>query len=195
MTIYQRKSVDYRKIYRRAYGEIPKDESGRTYDIHHIDGDHTNNHPSNLRAVSIEEHYRIHAERNEWGACHLIALRMKESPELLAEAARKSALSDLDRCRKNLEKALDAVRGKKRPEHSVLIKELWKSGHFDHIIKRGSEHARYNVPHNDESKKKMRTARSKQPLICCIKCHKGSQIHPGIASCHYHNHHRKCYSE
>ena len=35
----------YRKIYEQHHGPIPIDESGRTYDIHHIDGNHFNNDP------------------------------------------------------------------------------------------------------------------------------------------------------
>lgn len=58
MTIYS--STNYRKIYEQHYGPIPKDSDGRTYEIHHIDGDHSNNDPSNLKCVSIQEHYDIH---------------------------------------------------------------------------------------------------------------------------------------
>lgn len=67
----------YRKIYVTNFGPIPLDEDGRTYDIHHIDGNHSNNTPSNLRAVSIQEHYNIHAMQEDWAACMLIGRRMK----------------------------------------------------------------------------------------------------------------------
>ena len=50
----------YRKIYENHYGEIPIDENGRIFEIHHIDGDHDNNHYTNLMAVTIHEHYDIH---------------------------------------------------------------------------------------------------------------------------------------
>ena len=52
--------VNYRKIYEDHYGQIPLDEEGRSYDIHHIDGNHNNNDISNLKAVTIQEHYDIH---------------------------------------------------------------------------------------------------------------------------------------
>lgn len=72
--------MNYRKIYEKYYGSIPR-EDGRTYEIHHIDGDHTNNHPLNLKAVSIQEHYDIHYGQGDWAACLMISARMKLSPE------------------------------------------------------------------------------------------------------------------
>jgi hypothetical protein len=70
----------YRKIYEMNYGPIPKDKHGRTYEIHHIDGDHNNNNISNLKCVSIEEHYAIHYAQGDWAACLLISDRMNVSP-------------------------------------------------------------------------------------------------------------------
>jgi len=68
--------INYRRIYTAHYGPIPIDEEGRKYDIHHIDGDHTNNDPSNLKAVTIQEHYDIHYSQGDWSACQLIGLRL-----------------------------------------------------------------------------------------------------------------------
>jgi len=50
----------YRTIYEQYFGKIPKDSQGRSYEIHHLDGNHENNDISNLRCVSIQEHYDIH---------------------------------------------------------------------------------------------------------------------------------------
>jgi hypothetical protein len=83
----------YRKIYENHYGSIPKDETGRTYEIHHIDGNHSNNNPANLKCVSIQEHYDIHYSQGDWAACLLISLAMNISPEEKSELSRKSALS------------------------------------------------------------------------------------------------------
>ena len=44
--------TNYRKIYERHYGPIPKDSDGRTYEIHHVDGNHSNNKIENLRLAS-----------------------------------------------------------------------------------------------------------------------------------------------
>lgn len=72
---------DYRKIYKEHFGEIPKDSLGRSYDIHHIDGNYNNNDISNLIAVSIEEHYKIHKEQGDWGAAWSVAKRLNISAE------------------------------------------------------------------------------------------------------------------
>ena len=51
-------NVDYRKICREHYGYTKKEMIGM--DVHHIDGDRTNNHPSNLKLISMEEHAKLH---------------------------------------------------------------------------------------------------------------------------------------
>ena len=77
----------YRKIYENHYGFIPKDNEGRSYDIHHLDGNHSNNNPVNLKAITIQEHYDIHRKQQDWGACLLLAKRMKITPEERSEIA------------------------------------------------------------------------------------------------------------
>lgn len=79
--------MPHRKIYEQYFGDIPIDEFGRTYEIHHIDGDHSNNSPENLKAVTIQEHYSIHENNGDYYACYLISLRMKKSPEELSRLA------------------------------------------------------------------------------------------------------------
>lgn len=87
---------NYKKIYKQHYGKVPKDEFGRSYDIHHLDGDHNNNSIENLVAVSIQEHYNIHYQNEDWGACVLIGLRMKKSPEELSKLNSLSALKRVE---------------------------------------------------------------------------------------------------
>jgi hypothetical protein len=95
MAIYRNKKkrpkVNYRKIWKDHYGPIPKDETGRSYDIHHIDGNYSNNSIENLLAVSIQEHYDIHYSQGDWSACRVIARRMKLSPEVISELSSKNA--------------------------------------------------------------------------------------------------------
>ena len=69
----------YRKIWTEHFGDIPKDAAGRSYEIHHIDGNRNNNSIDNLICVDINEHYRIHHDRKEYGACNKILKRMKLS--------------------------------------------------------------------------------------------------------------------
>lgn len=91
-------TTKYRKIYENHYGPIPKDETGRTYDIHHIDGNHSNNNPENLKAVTIKEHYDIHYSQGDWSACSLIAKKLKlpleETSKLMSLANKKKVLEN-----------------------------------------------------------------------------------------------------
>jgi HNH endonuclease len=86
MNTYQR--INYRKIYEDHYGPIPKEPNGRSYEIHHKDGDHTNNNPTNLEAVTLQEHYDLHYAQGDYGACYMMASqRMNRSPEEISQIA------------------------------------------------------------------------------------------------------------
>lgn len=86
MSTYQR--INYRKIYEDHYGPIPKEPDGRSYEVHHKDGDHSNNDPKNLIAVTLQEHYDIHYAQGDYGACYMMASqRMNRSPEEIAHIA------------------------------------------------------------------------------------------------------------
>jgi hypothetical protein len=88
-------TTKHRKIYENHFGQIPKESNGRTYEIHHIDGNHSNNNPLNLTAVTLQEHYDIHYAREDYRACYLMALRMAVSVEELSELARKNSLKQV----------------------------------------------------------------------------------------------------
>lgn len=86
----------YRRIWEQHNNQkIPKDNQGRSYEIHHIDGNHDNNHPSNLQLVTIEEHYKIHYNQGDWYACLMMSKRMKMSPEEISELATKNVQKQL----------------------------------------------------------------------------------------------------
>ena len=89
-------SINYRKIFEQNFGPIPKELNGRTYEIHHIDGNHENNEPSNLKAVTIQEHYDIHQSQGDYSACLLISKRLKLSPEEISTIARENAKKQLE---------------------------------------------------------------------------------------------------
>ena len=81
----------YRKIYEQQYGKIPKDSDGRSYEVHHVDGNHSNNLPENLRALTIQEHYAIHYSQGDWAACQAIAIRMTQTPKEFSELCKLAA--------------------------------------------------------------------------------------------------------
>ena len=84
-------TTKYRKIYEAHKGPIPKDSEGRTYDVHHLDGNRKNNHPSNLVALSVQEHYNIHYAQGDYGACYKIAIHnMQLSPDELSMLSRNT---------------------------------------------------------------------------------------------------------
>ena len=87
---------NYRKIYQNHFGLIPKEPDGRSYEIHHIDGNHSNNNPDNLKLVTIQEHYEIHYAQGDFGACVLIGKKMKKSPKELSELAKINVQKQID---------------------------------------------------------------------------------------------------
>lgn len=105
-----RSRARYRRIYEKYYGPIPVDVNGISYDIHHIDGDHTNNDISNLKAVTIQEHYELHYAQQDWGACFAIANRMRIDPK------EKSRLLK-EWHKQRLENGTHNLLGKNNPSH------------------------------------------------------------------------------
>lgn len=93
---------NYRKIYQEHFGPIPKDQDGRTYDIHHKDGDHSNNSPENLEVLSIKEHYAVHYSQGDWMACWRMKQRMDLTPEEISFLSKKSAMDRVNNKTHNL---------------------------------------------------------------------------------------------
>ena len=81
----KRENHKYRKIWIKHNGPIPLDEEGRTYDIHHRDGNRKNDDPSNLECISLQHHYDIHYAQGDYSACILLANRMKMDPKRISE--------------------------------------------------------------------------------------------------------------
>ena len=85
------KRVNARQIYLKYYGNIPLGTDGRPYEVHHIDGNPSNNDISNLKAISIQDHYSIHYLQGDWAACVRIAAKLKLPQAELTEMARRNA--------------------------------------------------------------------------------------------------------
>jgi hypothetical protein len=154
------KTTKYRKIYENHFGPIPKDKDGRTYDIHHIDGNHSNNSIENIRALPIEEHYDIHYSQGDWGACVKMLIRIQASP---AEISRLSSLCQRKRVTNgthhflrrsdgsSLSHEMNITRVEDRT-HQMLKQEDGNSIGRKANIKRLSE-GTHNLPLNGDSSK------------------------------------------
>lgn len=94
----------YRRIYEQHHGTIPVDETGRTYDIHHIDGNHANNDVNNLVALPIKEHYNVHYKQGDYAACLLLAGQIAISPQ---EKSYLCSLSNTKRIEQGIHHFLD----------------------------------------------------------------------------------------
>lgn len=64
--------MHYRKVWEIAYGKIPDG-----LEIHHIDGNHSNNELVNLKLVTLQEHLDIHKSQGDYGAVQAIMIRME----------------------------------------------------------------------------------------------------------------------
>jgi len=146
---------NYRKIYEQHHGIIPTDKDNRMYEIHHIDGDHSNNEPSNLTAITIQEHYDIHYAQNDWFACYRISKRMKLSSTEISELARKSNLKRVENKTHHL---------LSRPDGSSISKDKVASG-THHLLKRvdGTSHATDRIKDGTHPS---------QTKISCLHCRK-----------------------
>jgi hypothetical protein len=114
--------VRYREIWEKTHGEIPIDEFGRTYDIHHIDGNRNNNNIENLICLSIEDHYKLHLSQSKDGNIKDLA-----SVRLLSYRLNKKVddLKGWEPSEETKEKIRKKLIGKKRPDD--VIKKVSQS--------------------------------------------------------------------
>ncbi len=82
--------------------------------------------------------------------------------------------------------------GKKRPDHSKIMKDRYKEGRLGICGGMQKEkHPLWGIGHKDSTKRKISEATKHRTLVCCIKCHKYTKPE-GIWMCHYTNHHKNC---
>jgi hypothetical protein len=86
----------YQKIYIKHHGTIGVDNQGRSLEVHHIDGNHSNEDINNLKLVTIEEHYAIHYAQKDWGACFMMAERMGLTRAEKSELSQKCQLARVE---------------------------------------------------------------------------------------------------
>jgi hypothetical protein len=153
---------NHRKIWISHYGIIPMDERGKSYDIHHIDGNRRNNAISNLMCVSIQDHFDIHFKQGNFEACKAISLRIsnmffsgyKMSEETKRKCS-KSKLGDL-----NPAKRLDV---RKKISESLTGRKIPK----EVTEKRLKSRAGYR--HSEETRNKMKKPKEKVKCPWCDK--------------------------
>ena len=157
--------MNYRRLWIKAYGPIPVDEQGRSFEIHHLDGNRQNNVLENLQCLSIEDHYNQHYAKKEYFAANLIANRMGKSLEKvsnwnMSNETRKK-MSDSKKGDKNpmkdpanAKKVADALRGRKKSKEA-------EQKRLETAKKNGS------LARTEETKLKMRKPKAK---IECPHC-------------------------
>lgn len=118
--------MNYRKIWVKANGPIPVDAEGRSYEIHHIDGNRSNNNLDNLLCLSIKDHFELHYNKGEYFAANLISQRLGKPletgitytmTERQKTSLRESKLGDRNPMKnpETRKKVSDALRGRKKP--------------------------------------------------------------------------------
>ncbi len=178
-------NVNYRQIWKNHYGPIPKDENGMSYQIHHIDGNRSNNDLSNLICVSIKEHYEIHLNQGDFAAAHVIKTKMEnyeqslkwnhkeETKQKISKSLKGKYIRNEESIRRQIEskikngtiklkeqtknKISESLKGKKRSPMSEECKK--KIGNANKGKKR--DNGRTGVKHSEETKKKIGEANSK----------------------------------
>lgn len=161
---------NHRKIWTAYYGVIPTDEYGRSYDIHHIDGNRQNNEISNLMCVSIQEHFDIHFKQGDFEACKAISLRLSNMNfsgyKLSEETKRKCSKSKLG-----------DLNPSKRPEVRKKISESLIGRKIPREVTEKRLKSRAGYKHSEETIHKMKKPKEK---VECPWCHKKG----GISSMH-----------
>lgn len=138
---------NYRKIYEKHFGPIPKDDQGRSYHIHHRDGNHNNNNPENLQAVSLEEHYKVHLEAGDWWAALRLAQRLRMTQEEISTLAKKRNTQAVEAGTHPFLNKNNASKGGKRG-----IEHVKRNGWSKEAIRKRVETRRKNGSFNNQMK-------------------------------------------
>lgn len=157
----------YKKIYENHHGEIPVDINGKKFHIHHVDGNHKNNNPNNLVALSEEDHYLIHLNQGDYGAASRLAKRKFVTSTERSELARLAMISRMSSPEYINPSKLEYVR-KKQSESAKQRWSLDDGTYKDLIIK--SMHS------PDAYIKKIETRNKKAPIYHLINIISGIEV-------------------
>lgn len=143
---------NYRHIWKSHFGEIPKDENGQTYEIHHIDRNRNNNSIENLMCVSAEEHIKIHFDAGEFAAAYAILKRKKGISKRDFTGWNHSELTKL-KISESLKGEKNPMYGRKRPDR--VGKGFWtgKKQPKEMVEKRRAKNTGQKRPSHSEKMK------------------------------------------
>jgi hypothetical protein len=183
--------MHYRQIWEQVNGTIPNDEQDRPYEIHHIDGNRKNNDLSNLKCVTVEEHYNIHLQQKDYYAAFIIGQRLNRSIEELDEIKKQMSLAKKGKP--------SSFTGKKHSEESKRkMSESAKQRGIPEERQKRMALARIGVkrgPFSDEHKAKLSASRKGKPnkhkghcygTTTCPYCGKTGGV-PGMKKHHFKN--------
>ena len=175
--------MSYRKLWESVYGSIPKDELGRSYEIHHKDGNRKNNKLENLVCLSIQEHYEIHLKQfietgnhKDLAAARILAGKLNKNPKelkgyTLSEETKqkiKKKLTGVKHTKQRVDKMKKGLKGRKQSKEEIEnrvkgIKQYYKEANLDDLKKRWSKisKAHKNKIVKDETKEKLSKINSK----------------------------------
>lgn len=165
----KRVKINYRKVWEDAYGEIPLDENGVSYHIHHIDGNPHNNKLENLQCVSVEEHYKIHLEQGDYSAANALKhfwLHSKVKGWKHKESTKKKIKESL-KGRKHTKETRELLSKKQVEDYASGKRVHWAWGKKrPDLVKRNKKGP------TEETRKRMSETKLNQPILTCPHCGK-----------------------
>jgi|FreactTroBogLake_1042271.scaffolds.fasta_scaffold06136_2 hypothetical protein len=152
--------ANYRKIWSEKNGPIPKDEFGRSYEIHHIDGNRSNNSLDNLQCLSIQEHYNIHYNKGDYSAAAAISIRMENTKNL----------SGYKQDPEHSKKIAEALQGKsqakqKCPYCGKLGGNTMNRWHFDNCLSKPGNENKKHISTRNKEQNRLQSIRMKNNKI------------------------------
>jgi hypothetical protein len=158
-----RKRLNYRWVWEKNFGPIPKDENGVSYQIHHIDGNRANNDLSNLMCISLEEHIEIHKKQKDWASvAFLEQMKGRKATGWKHSDETKKKLSEL------LKKGVTGMKGKTHSDDT----------------KRKMSDAKIGIVFSEEHKQKLSESKKKNPTSYWKgKSRKGMVVNHPILTC------------